>query len=124
MSPRSEEFMSSARDRLRAARAVLEAGFPAPAASEAYYAALYAARAALSERDRYAKTHAGTWTLFFELFVSTGRFDPEVFSAARRTQEAREQSDYEAATIPPERAQEILDAAQQFVDSVAAMVAG
>ncbi len=75
MSPRSEEFMAMARDRLGAARAALEAGFSSNAASAAYFAMLYAARAALSEEEQSAKTHRGTWQLFRETFVDTGRFD-------------------------------------------------
>ncbi len=35
---------------------------------------LYAARAALSEEDLYAKTHSGSWTLFNDAFVRTSRF--------------------------------------------------
>jgi uncharacterized protein (UPF0332 family) len=53
--------------------------------SAAYYAMLYAARAALSEQDRYAKTHSGTWTLFRETFVRDGRFDPALARAADQT---------------------------------------
>ena len=45
MSPRSEEFMASAHERVQAAHAALAAGLPAPAVSAAYYAALYAADA-------------------------------------------------------------------------------
>jgi len=44
--------MAMARDRLEAAGASLEAGFPSAAVSLAYSAMLYAARAALSEEDR------------------------------------------------------------------------
>ncbi|MGH2963249.1 MAG: HEPN domain-containing protein [Solirubrobacterales bacterium] len=64
MSPRSAEFLAEARKRLRTARAALGVRDPAGAVSAAYYAMLYAVRAALSEEDRYAKTHAGTWGEF------------------------------------------------------------
>jgi uncharacterized protein (UPF0332 family) len=47
-----------------AARALVDAGHAATAVSTAYYAMLYAARAALSERDVNARTHAGTWQCF------------------------------------------------------------
>lgn len=46
--------MAGARERLASARLALDAD--------------YAARAALSEDDRYAKTHSGTWSLFREVF--------------------------------------------------------
>jgi uncharacterized protein (UPF0332 family) len=59
VSARSAEFLDEARKRLRTARAALGVDDPAGAVSAAYYAMLYAVRAALSEEDRYAKTHAG-----------------------------------------------------------------
>lgn len=67
--------------------------------SAAYYGMLYAARAALSERGEYAKTHSGTWTLFSQVFVAPGEFDQRPSALARRAKDAREQGDYEAA--PP-----------------------
>jgi uncharacterized protein (UPF0332 family) len=114
--------MASAHDRVRAARAALEAGFPSVAVSAAYYAELYAARAALSEQDRNAKTHRGVWNLFGDLFVSTGRFDPELLVEARRIQELREAADYDAREISRERADAIVTDAEQFVAGVAAML--
>jgi HEPN domain-containing protein len=62
LSPRSEEFMQQARDRLADAEAILGTAHPAVVVSAAYYGMLYAARAALSERGEFAKTHSGTWT--------------------------------------------------------------
>ena len=50
-------------------------GHAATAVSTACYAMLYAARAALSERDRHARSHAGTWGLFREEFVLTGEVE-------------------------------------------------
>ncbi|HEY0317433.1 MAG TPA: hypothetical protein VGC49_03980 [Solirubrobacterales bacterium] len=47
MSPRSEEFMQQARDRLVDAEAILGTAHPAVVVSAAYYAMLYAARAAV-----------------------------------------------------------------------------
>ena len=118
MSPRSEELLAGARDRLGAARAALEAGFPSSAVGAAYYAMLYAVRAALSEEDRYAKTHAGTWPLFRELFVDQGRFDEELAAEARSTQRLREATDYDALMVPREEAERIVELAARFVAAV------
>lgn len=115
MSPRSEELLAGARDRLGAA---LTAGFPSNAASAAYYSMLYAARAALSEEERNAKTHVGTWGLFHETFVATDRFDPELFGAAQRARELREASDYEAVIVPYADAERIVELAERFVAAV------
>jgi hypothetical protein len=57
---------------------------------------LYAARAALSEEERNARTHGGTWQLFRETFVDTGRFEGELAAAAQATQPLREGADYDA----------------------------
>ena len=124
MSPRSEQFLASAHDRIRAARAALAAGFPSVAVSAAYYATLYAARAAMSEQDVNAKTHRGVWTLFGELFVGTAGFDAALFRAVRRIQEIREAADYDAREIPAEEAEEIVDDAARFVAATAAMLEG
>jgi uncharacterized protein (UPF0332 family) len=116
--------MASARERARAAHASLEAGFPSVAVSAAYYAALYAARAALSEEDRNAKMHRGVWAAFGEQFVSAGRFDAGLSAAARRIQELREAADYDAREISREQAAAIVLDAERFVAAVAAMLEG
>jgi uncharacterized protein (UPF0332 family) len=114
--------MAEARERLTAARVNLDSGFLRVAVSTAYYAMLYAARAALSEEERYAKTHSGTWELFRETFVATGRFDQQLFREARESQELREKADYDAVAMPVERAREIVDLADRFVAAIAALV--
>ena len=91
------------------------------AVSDAYYAMLYAARAALSERDRSAKTHGGTWNLFHEEFVADGSFDADVARDARATQEPREGVDYAAARVEPEEAARIVQVAERFVDAIATL---
>ncbi len=118
MSPRSEEFMGQARDRLADARAILDTAHPAVVVSTAYYAMLNAARAALSERNEYAKTHSGTWTLFSRVFVSTGEFDQALSALARRAKEAREQGDYEAAPPSAEEATEFVAGAGDFIAAI------
>jgi len=89
--------MEQARDRLADAQTILKTAHPAVVVSAAYYGMLYAARAALSERGEYAKTHSGTWTLFSQVFVAPGEFDQGLSALARRAKDAREQGDYEAA---------------------------
>jgi hypothetical protein len=61
-------------------------------------------RAALSEEDRNAKTHSGTWGLFQEMFVATRRFPEELFADAPRTQRLREAADYDAVAVSGEEA--------------------
>jgi uncharacterized protein (UPF0332 family) len=75
VSPRSAELIDSARARLTGARHALSAGDLDLAVSAAYYAMLYAARGALSEKDEHARRHGGTWGLFHRRFVASGAFD-------------------------------------------------
>jgi uncharacterized protein (UPF0332 family) len=124
MSPRSEEFMAEARQRLALATTAFEAGYVLGAVSAAYYAMLYAARAALSEEDRNAKTHRGTWDLFHEVFVRPGRFDSGLATAARRAQEHREGADYDARPVERGRAESILTTAERFLAAVDDLLAG
>jgi uncharacterized protein (UPF0332 family) len=122
MSPRSEEFFAMAREALAAAQTTLAAGHPSRTISEAYFALLYAARAALSEAELNAKTHRGTWQLFREAFVDKGRFDASLFAEAQQAQRQREAADYDALMVPHEEAQRIVEVASRFVTAVASMV--
>lgn len=122
MSPRSEEFLAEARVCLSAAAALLEREFPTRSVHESYYAVLYAARAALSERDQQARTHRGTWHLFRLAFVETGQFEVGLYDRAQRAQSMREDADYDAAGFAPEEAQQLMEDAGRFVDATAAML--
>lgn len=122
MSPRSAEYLDEARRRLRTARAALGVDDPGGAASAAYYAMLYAARAALSEEDRQARTHAGNWGAFRESFVATGRFSEQAFRRGPYAQELREAGDYQARAPSREAAQAIVVDAERFVAEVGAMI--
>ncbi len=124
MSPRSEEFISSAKERLQGARDALKSRHPDLAVSAAYYAMLYAARAALSERDKYAKTHSGTWTLFSQTFVASEEFDPTLSALARRAKESREKGDYEAAPPSREEAKELVEGAEEFLAAIERLLNG
>jgi uncharacterized protein (UPF0332 family) len=124
MSPRSEEFMDQARDRARLAREALAAGHLEGATSAAYYAMLYAARAALSERDEHARRHGGVWHLFHRSFVAPGAFDQHLHALAQQAQEAREQGDYEAVTPSEADARRYVDGADDFIAAIERMLAG
>jgi uncharacterized protein (UPF0332 family) len=121
LSPRSAEFLEAAKRRLHDARVLLDQD-PAAALSLAYYAMLYAARAALSERDTYAKTHSGTWHLFRHEFVEAGPFDSELVSRAQDVQREREDADYEAWAAPKHEAQRVIELATSFLGAVEALL--
>jgi uncharacterized protein (UPF0332 family) len=123
MSPRSEEFMDQARDRAKLAQEALASGHREGSVSAAYYAMLYAARAALSENDEHARTHRGTWNLFRESFVVTDAFDAALFTLSQHAQAAREGGDYEAVTPSEEETHRYVDGAADFIAAVEQMLA-
>lgn len=122
MSPRSEEFIDQARDRLAMAREVLAAGHREGAVSAAYYSMLYAARATLSEDDENARTHRGMWNLFRIKYVTTDAFDAALFTTAQHAQVAREGGDYSAVTPSEEDAERYVTGAADFLAAVDQML--
>lgn len=117
MSPRSSEFLLAARRRLAGAEAVVDED-PSTALSAAYYAMLYCARAALSERGIQAKTHRGTWHEFRGAFVQSGEVDADLASSVQKLQPEREQADYDAWPAPAEDAHRAIELARSFLDAI------
>jgi|HubBroStandDraft_6_1064221.scaffolds.fasta_scaffold07293_2 uncharacterized protein (UPF0332 family) len=117
MSPRSAEFLQAARRRLAAAE-VVAGEDPSTALSAAYYAMLYAARAALSERGVTAKTHRGTWHEFRVAFVESGELDAELAASVQKVQPEREQADYDAWSAPAEDANHAIEIAHNLLTAI------
>ena len=114
--------MEQARDRAAIAREVLATGHLEGAVSAAYYAMLYAARAALSEDDAHARTHRRTWHLFHERYAATDVFDQHLHALAQRAQDAREKGDHEAVTPDRDEADAIVSSAADFIAAVERML--
>ncbi len=114
--------MTAAHRRLAAARAAADED-PAAALSAAYYAMLYAARAALSEREGHSRTHRGTWHEFRLAFVESGEIDPGLSAAVQKVQPEREQADYEAWPASRDDADRVIELAAHFVTAVQAALA-
>lgn len=121
MSPRSSEFLQAARRRLAAAE-VAASEDPSTALSAAYYAMLYGARAALSERDSSAKTHKGTWHEFRSAFVESGAIDAELAADVQKIQPEREQADYDAWAAPAAEARRAIELARRFLAAIEALL--
>lgn len=119
MSPRSDELLQAAKRRLAAASVVVEED-PSTALSAAYYAMLYAAKAALSEHDISAKTHRGIWHELRRALVDTGELDADLAASVQKIQPEREQADYDAWLAPDEDARNAIDLAQRFLVAIEA----
>lgn len=121
MKRRSEEYLGEADRFLGAARVLLEAKLSQNSAAEAYQAMFSAARAALSELEREARTHHGTWSLFDQLFVRQDLFERRLRDAARNAEELRYDSDYRVGGASQEEAKLVLADAEEFIAAVRAM---
>lgn len=108
--------MERAGEKLEVARSLLEDCFYSDAVSRAYYAMFYAARALLTERGMYPKTHRGVISQFGLEFVKDGKFERAVFDLFVRAQEDREEADYGLLSgIEAEEARKIVNGAELFL---------
>ena len=92
--------LASAKERLAAARLLLDKGKLPDAVNRIYYAAFHAARAVMTALGRpEAKTHSGLISEFSLWVVRPGILEARDASALRRSFEARETSDYTIAAL-------------------------
>lgn len=117
MSPRSEEYATSAAQYLEGAR-VAARQRNVTAAHSAYYACFLIAKAALSERDAYSRSHGGTWDLFFRHFVADGPIDRALAAEVRKLEKLRLDADDEAVLPDDPALEEAMDTAERFVAAV------
>ena len=104
-------------EKLEVAKSLFKDEFYSDAVSRAYYAMFYAARALLSEKNIYPKTHHGVISQFGLKFVKEGHFKKEIFVLFARAQEDREEADYGLlAEIEEEEAEKIIEGAEQFLN--------
>ncbi len=84
---------------LGAAHRLLEAGEAEATANRSYYAAFYAASAALASQGVHPKTHVGTHRAFRERFVVSGRVPTATGETLPHAIEARLSADYDAFSV-------------------------
>ena len=115
--------LGRARDKLVVARCVLDAGFPADAVSDAYYATFHAASAALLLEGDEPRSHEGLKTMFGLRFVKSGRLPAELASILRDLKDERENGDYSVfPAITQQDAVRALADAERFVRDVTAFI--
>ena len=109
-------LMERAYEKLEVAKSLFANAFYPDAVSRAYYAMFYAARALLSKKNIYPKTHRGVISQFGLLFVKAGKFKKEIFDLFARAQEDREEADYGLLSeIEEEEAKRIIGGAEEFL---------
>ncbi len=112
-------LLSKARSKLRVAEKLLELGEYEDAASRAYYAMLYAARAALALEGISPRTHEGVLREFGRAFVKTRKLPRELGAALSNAKSLRETANYSAEPLlEPDDAKWSVEAAKGFIEGV------
>jgi uncharacterized protein (UPF0332 family) len=124
--PETKEHLDKARECLARARIILAAGVGEDAGRDAYLAGFHAAQAVIRARlGKVVKTHRGVHRLFSKL----AKDEPDLADLARFLSQAynlKAVADYDLspdAAVPLDRASAAIDAAEQFIDRVAALLA-
>jgi uncharacterized protein (UPF0332 family) len=109
-----------ARTEVAAARLLADHGFGAQAVSRAYYAAFYAAEAALLHVGETRTKHAGVVSAVGRVLVREGNLDERAGRLLRSLFERRSQADYGLAGVPDDEARRAVDDAETVVDAIEA----
>ena len=117
----TDEVLTRSRRELDAARHLASAGFAAQAISRAYYAAFYAAEAALAVLGETRSKHSGVVSAFSELLVKSGELAQNEGRLLRSLFDRRAGADYDIDDEPSAADASLAIAdAQAVVDAVAA----
>jgi uncharacterized protein (UPF0332 family) len=106
------------REELAAARLLAGKGFEAQSVSRAYFAAFFAAEAALFALGETRSKHSGIISAFVQLLVRGGQLDEEVGRLLRSLFERRNEADYSPVDVPAEEADAAIRDAERVVNAV------
>jgi uncharacterized protein (UPF0332 family) len=109
------EPVPRAREELRAARRLLEAGFPSQAVARAYYAGLHVAVATLTVVGERPATEAGVISAFGRRVVGDGGVDHEAGRTLRKLFQDRNDVDYALLNASEEEARKAVEGAELLV---------
>jgi len=105
-------------EELAAARLLAGKGFEAQAVSRAYFAAFFAAEAALLALGETRSKHSGVVSAFVRLLVRGGQLDEEIGRLLRSLFERRNEADCSPVDVPAEEADAAIRDAERVVDAV------
>jgi uncharacterized protein (UPF0332 family) len=114
--------LARGRQELKAAEALLEAGFPAQAVSHAYLAGFHAAWATLSVLGEVPATSSGVISAFGRHVIGENGVDHETGRVLRRLFEDRNDIEHGLADAPLEEAHGAVADAGRFVQATATWI--
>ena len=111
-------------DRTLAAARMLEADYPESALGRAYYAAFYAAEAALWTKGVRCRTHGGLVAALHQHFVQTGRLAPDLLRSLQDLLQLRLAGDYPRfrREVTDEDAHAAIELAGQFTTEIRTLI--
>ena len=123
MTPQQEGLLRKARRNVRSAKVLLADEDYDTAVSRAYYAMFYVAEALLLSKGLAYSKHSSVIAAFGKEFAKAGLLPAEFHAHLREAAEARNISDYQAASYATEettvqhisRAEELLAAAEEYL---------
>lgn len=90
-----KSLLNESLEKLKTAEILFENERYDDAISRAYYAMFYSAKALLTEKNIYPKTHKGVKNQFGLEFVKNSNFNPAIFKFFVQLQQDRQDADYE-----------------------------
>lgn len=115
----AELLIEEAESKLESAKILYENGRYGDAISRAYYTMHYAARALLSTKNIFPKTHKGVIAQLGLEFVKEGIIEEYHLKAMSTAKESRERADYGAGyEFTEEEAESIIEFAEKFFDRI------
>lgn len=116
-----QERLARASSDLDASRLLLNSGFLDQATSRAYYAAFYAAEAALLQLGETRSSHSGLIAAFGALVVKKGGFETNIAALLRELFDLRNDADYDLlGSLTQDDARRAIASAERFVSAVEA----
>ncbi len=114
-----EMLIGEAESKLRAAKILFENGEYSDAISRAYYSMHYSARALLSLKNIYPRTHKGIIAQFGLEFVKDGTIEDFYIKFMSTSKESRERADYGIGyKFTAEEAENIIENANRFLERI------
>lgn len=105
-------------EELAAARLLAGKGFEAQAVSRAYFAAFFAAEAALMALGETRSKHSEVVSAFVRLLIRGGQLDEGIGRLLRSLFERRNEADYSPVDVPAEEADAAIRDAERVVSAV------
>jgi uncharacterized protein (UPF0332 family)/predicted nucleotidyltransferase len=123
MKPETSDLLEKADRHLARARRMLGYGEPESGGRDAYYAALFAARALIFEERAIApKTHDGAKTLFHDIAVRTGRIPQGLNAILDEGYKIKSMVDYDTRDPDSDYATEYVSRSADFVAAIKALI--